>query len=198
MLLKADVTDEIAVNARFKEFVSTTGALHGLVNNAGVATLGLLALSRDSAPLRAMIETNLLGTILCSRAALTIMYRQRHGAIVNMGSVAGIRPSTGQAVYAATKGGVLAFSNALAVECGQAGIRVNCLSPGGVRTDMLAAAVGTDIEKLVRRSPLGSLASIEDIAASVAFLLSSEAASITGAHLTVDAGYSTGFLSENS
>jgi NAD(P)-dependent dehydrogenase (short-subunit alcohol dehydrogenase family) len=145
--LQADVRDEAAVGRCFRNFSESTGRLDGLVNNAGVASMRLLVLARDSEPVRAMIDTNLLGAIFCCRAALNIMWRQHGGSIVNVGSIAAVRPSAGQAVYAATKGAIVTLTQALAVECGQVGIRVNCVSPGPVRTEMLENIAGTSVER---------------------------------------------------
>lgn len=188
ILLPADMREESAVTSMVQRFAAETGRLDGLVNNAGVASMRFLALARDSGPLREMIATNLLGTILGSRAAISVMWRQNGGSIVNIGSVAAERPSAGQAVYAATKGGVIAFTRALAAEC-EARVRVNCVSPGPVDTDMLRGVLGPEVEQSGLREAMGPLASAEDAAATVAFLLSDEATSITGAHITVDAGY---------
>ena len=107
-----------------------------------------------------------------------------------------MRPSSGQAVYAATKGGILAFTKALAVECGQSGVRVNCVSPGPVRTEMLEAAMGVDVEAMLARTPLRvTFATADEIAASVAFTAErcSVTATFTGADLSVDGGYAAGF-----
>ncbi len=163
------------------------GPLYGLVNNAAVAHDGILATQHDS-EIASQINVNLLGTILLTKYALRPMLLQRRGRIINIASIIGFTGFRGLSVYAATKAGLQGFSRALAREVGPVAITVNTVSPGYMETDMSAGLQPDQLASIRRRSPLGRLASVNEVAAAVSFLLSDEAAAITGTNLTVDAG----------
>jgi NAD(P)-dependent dehydrogenase (short-subunit alcohol dehydrogenase family) len=185
--LTFDVRDARAVARELERFVQVAGGLDGLVNSAGVHRAGLL-IDAEDARIREQLEVNLLGPILCARAALVHMLEARAGVIVNVGSSAAARPVRGGAVYAASKGGLESFTRALALEYGKKGIRAVCVSPGPIDTAMLAAARTLGEEEVRGRSALRRLGTPEDVAALVAFLLSDRAAFITGSSHAVDGG----------
>lgn len=129
VLLPFDVREPDAVAAAVARFRGAAGGIDGWVNNAGVNRPDLLVAS-DLGKIREQIEVNLVGAIVCARAVLPVMLEQRAGVILNVSSVAAARPVRGQAVYAATKGGLEALTRALAVEYARKGVRVHALRPG--------------------------------------------------------------------
>src|SRR5262249_40931030 len=159
----------------------------GWVNNAGVARPALLV-TAETADIRAQIDTNLLGPVLCARAVLPIMLQQRRGVIVNVTSVAAERPYRGQAVYAAAKGALAAFTRALAVEYGPKGIRACAVAPGPIETTMLDGARALGEAELLARTPQRRLGHPFEVAELCAFLLSDRAAYINGSVHHVDGG----------
>lgn len=190
-ILPFDVRDAAAVAAAVERFVAAEGRIDGWVNNAGVNLPALLVAAEDAA-IRDQIETNLVGAILCCRAILPVMMRERGGVIVNVGSVAAVRPARGQAVYAATKGAVESLSRALAVEYARKGIRVHCVHPGPVLTEMMEPTLALAADEVKARVPLARLARPEEVAEWVVFLLSDRAAYATGSSHAVDGGYIVG------
>jgi 3-oxoacyl-[acyl-carrier protein] reductase len=156
-----------------------------------VATVGVLSLLRES-QIEQAIATNLRGTLTLTRLVLRQMrLRGGGGSIVNISSVVGLRGYRGMAVYAATKGGIDAFTRALARELGSWGIRVNSVAPGYLRTEMSETLKEAQLGKILRRTPLGRLGVPEDITGPVKFLLSDESAFVTGQVLVVDGGITT-------
>ena len=187
--LPFDVQDTDGIANAFASFRERTGRLDGLVNNAGVNTPSLLLLANKAA-VREQIEVNLLGPIWCTQAALPLMLEQGAGVIVNVSSVAAVRPVQGQAAYAAAKGGVEAFTRAVALEYARKGIRAVGIRPGPVETEMIEgsiALVGED--GVLARIPLRRLGRPKEIADLAVFLLSDRAAFMTGSIHTADGGY---------
>jgi len=191
MLLRFDVADSHAVEEGLHAFVAQHGGIDVLVNNAGINLPSLLATASDE-DIDAMIRTNLYGTIYCTRAVIPTMLRQRAGVIINMSSVAAERPFRGQAVYAATKGAIESFTRAVAVEYGRKGIRCHCIRPGPVDTEMFAATKELAGEEVLSRIPLRRYSTTDDVARLALFLMSDDAAGITGAIHTVDGGFTAG------
>jgi len=191
VLLPFDVADPAAVARGFETFVSAAGGLDALVNNAAINRPSLLVSASDE-DIDAVTRTNVTGPILCTRAAIRTMMRQRSGAILNVSSVAAARPSKGQSVYAATKGALEALTRAVAVEYGRKGIRCHCLRPGPVDTDMFAATKALAGEEVLARIPLQRFVTPEEVAAFAVFLLSDRASAVTGAVVTIDGGYAAG------
>jgi 3-oxoacyl-[acyl-carrier protein] reductase len=184
----ADICDSQALS-RFLDLAKEKfGLPYGLVNCAGVATVGVLPLLRESQVDQA-IATNLRGTLTLTRLALRQMrLRGGGGSIVNISSVVGLRGYRGMAVYAATKGGIDAMTRALARELGSWGIRVNSVAPGYLRTEMSETLKDEQLKKILRRTPLGRLGVPEDVVGPVKFLLSDQSAFVTGQLLVVDGG----------
>lgn len=165
--------------------------IDGWVNNAAVNRPGLLV-SCDADQIREQIETNLLGPIVCAKAVLPLMMRQRGGVILNVSSVSAIRPSQGQAVYAATKGGVESLTRALAKEYGRKGIRVHGIRPGPIDTDMIQGTMAMAQDEILARVPLNRLGKPEEVAELAVYLLSDRAGFISGSIHTIDGGYLEG------
>lgn len=186
-----DVSDAAQVQDVVAAFIEHHGRIDGLVNNAGVTHPGLLA-TQSSDDIEAMVATNLLGAVWCARAVLRPMLRQRAGVILNLGSVTAVRPSRGQAVYAATKGALESFTRALAVEYGRKGIRAVCLRPGAIDTPMLAPTLAADEAGVIARIPTRRVGLPADIADAAVFLLGDGARYVTGETLTVDGGMQVG------
>lgn len=185
--LPLNVSDEASVDAFFTK-VLEGGPVHGLVNNAGI-TRDQLILRMKTDDFDAVINTNLRGTFLCSRAAVKAMFKAKTpGSVVNITSVIGEMGNAGQSNYAASKAGVEGLTKSLAKEVASRGIRLNCVAPGFIVTEMTAALNDEQKAKIQSGIPLGTLGETEDIAAAVAFLLSDEARYITGHTLSVNGG----------
>ncbi len=163
-------------------------SLWGLVNNAGIAQAGILA-SFPNVESERILTVNLLGALQMARAASKHMMSKRDGGrIVNISSIIGSRGYNGMAAYSASKAGMDGMTRALARELGRRQITVNSVAPGYVKTDMSATLSAAQLAQIVRRTPLGRLASEEDIANAVRFLLSDGAGMVTGQTLIVDGG----------
>jgi 3-oxoacyl-[acyl-carrier protein] reductase len=182
-----EVNDPAAIDSTFDMILKEHGALHVLVNNAGI-TRDNLAMRMKDADWDAVIDTNLTAVFRLSRAAIRPMIKQRQGRIVNITSVVGASGNAGQANYAAAKAGVAGLTRSLARELGSRGITVNCVAPGFIATDMTDALAEGQKESLLAQIPLGRLGSVDDVAQAVAFLVSSGAAYITGTELHVNGG----------
>jgi 2-hydroxycyclohexanecarboxyl-CoA dehydrogenase len=188
-----DITDADAV----ERTVAALGPFAILVNNAGVDDFGFFT---DQTPerWRRVLAVNLEGTFACTRAVLPAMQAARHGRIINMSSEAGRIGSKGNAVYAATKGALIAFTKSLARENARYAVTVNAVAPGPIETPMLEAVRALPgngpkiVEAMRAATQLGRLGRPEEIAAAVAFLASDEAAFITGETLGVSGGMGIG------
>jgi len=185
--LQLNVADEASVQAAFDEALKAFGKLDGLVNNAGI-TRDQLILRMKAEDFDAVINTNLKGTFFCTRAALKAMVRARFGSIVNITSVIGEMGNAGQSNYAASKAGIEGFTKSIAKEVGSRGVRVNCVAPGFIVTEMTDVLSDQQREAILEKVPLNQLGDVEDVAAAVAFLLSDEAKYITGHTLSVNGG----------
>ena len=163
------------------------GRIDGLVNNLGVGADGLLALMQ-SAEIDRCINLNLRSAIHLTQACSKLMLKQASGSIVNISSVNAIRGHKGVSVYSATKAALDGFSISLARELGSKSIRVNTVAPGYFESDMVADLTEEQKSRIARRTPLGRLARIDEIAAAVLFFLSDNASFITGQLLAVDGG----------
>jgi 2-hydroxycyclohexanecarboxyl-CoA dehydrogenase len=185
-----DVADLASVRRSVDEIEAGLGPVEALVNNAGIDVVKPFVDSTEEEWDR-IIAVNLRGTIGCCRAVLDGMIERRSGRIVSIGSDAGRVGSSGEAVYSATKGGVIAFTKALAREVARHGVRVNCVCPGPTETALLGqlAAYSEKLHAgLARAIPLGRTAQPDDIAPAVAFLLGDDARYITGQTLSVSGG----------
>jgi len=182
-----DVTDAAAVEAVVASALARHGHLDILVNNAGITRDQLmLRLKRDDWD--AVLATNLTSAYMLTQAVLKPMIRQRSGRIVCISSVVGQSGNPGQANYAASKAGLIGFAKSVALEVASRNITVNVVAPGMIETDMTGVLPDKTREALVGRIPLGRLGAPEDVAAAVCFLVSDEAAYITGQVLAVNGG----------
>jgi 3-oxoacyl-[acyl-carrier protein] reductase len=182
-----DVNDAVAVDTLVEAIQKEHGALHVLVNNAGI-TRDQLAMRMKDEDWDAVLDTNLKAVFRLCRAVMRGMMKQRHGRIVNITSVVGASGNPGQANYAAAKAGVAGMTRALARELGSRNITVNCIAPGFITTDMTDGLPEAQKAALLQQIPLGRLGAPEEIAHAVAFLASPLAGYITGAELHVNGG----------
>jgi 2-hydroxycyclohexanecarboxyl-CoA dehydrogenase len=188
--LVMDVSDARSVRAAVDEAEARLGPIDVLVNNAGIDVIGPFLDSSEETWER-LWAVNLKGTLLATRAVLHGMVARERGRIVNLGSDAGRVGSSGEAVYSATKGGVIAFTKTLAREVARHGVTVNCVCPGPTDTALLEQVREYDEKlhaSLARAIPLRRLGRPEDVAAAVVFLASDAAAYITGQTLSVSGG----------
>ncbi|MEY4711366.1 MAG: putative 3-oxoacyl-[acyl-carrier-protein] reductase [Pseudomonadota bacterium] len=184
---RLDVNDAAAGEALVDAIVAEHGALHVLVNNAGI-TRDTLAMRMKDADWDAVLDTNLKAVFRMSRAVMRTMMKQRYGRIISITSVVGASGNPGQANYAAAKAGVAGMTRALARELGSRGITVNCVAPGFIATDMTAVMPEDQQKALLSQIPLGTLGKPEDIAHAVAYLASPQAGYVTGQELHVNGG----------
>jgi 3-oxoacyl-[acyl-carrier protein] reductase len=182
-----DVTDGASVQAVVAGVIERHGRLDILVNNAGItADQLLLRMKRDDWD--RVLATNLTAAFTCVQAVLKPMMKQRHGRIVTIGSVVGQTGNAGQANYAASKAGLIGFSQSLAREVASRNITVNVVTPGLIATDMTSALTSDQQGEWAKQIPLGRAGTPADVAAAVRFLASDEAAYITGHVLAVNGG----------
>jgi len=182
-----DVNDGAALQAAVDAVVVQQGALHILVNNAGIAR-DTLAMRMKDADWDAVVDTNLTAVFRASRAAMRTMMKQRYGRIVNITSVVGAAGNPGQANYAAAKAGVAGMTRALARELGSRGVTVNCVAPGFIATDMTEGLAEAQKATLLAQIPVGRLGTPQEVADAVLFLASPAAGYITGCELHVNGG----------
>ncbi|HZQ58146.1 MAG TPA: glucose 1-dehydrogenase [Acidimicrobiales bacterium] len=188
--IRVDVTDAPSVHAAVQRTEAELGPIDILVNNAGIDVIGPF-LESDPATWGRIIDVNLRGPITTCHRVVRDMVARGGGRVVNLGSDAGKVGSSGEAVYSATKGGVIAFTKALAREVAAAGVTVNCVCPGPTDTsllDQVAQASQKLYDSLARAIPLKRIAQPGDIAPAVVFLASDEAGYITGQALSVSGG----------
>lgn len=182
-----NVADAGSVAAAAEKILADCGRVDILVNNAGVTRDGLLMRMSD-ADWDAVLNTNLKGAFLFTKALTRAFVKQRSGRIINLASIIGLIGNAGQANYAASKAGLIGFTQSVARELGSRGITANALAPGFIETDM-TAGLGADLKaELLKKIPLNSLGRPEDIANAALFLASPGARYITGQVLTVDGG----------
>ena len=181
----ADYSDVAALFAHIKDSFKT---LDAVVNCAGVSWVGLLQDMKEE-EIAKLVSTNLNGTIFVCQQAASVMVKQHAGSMVNISSIWGNNGASCEAVYSATKGGINAFTKALAQELAPSGIRVNAVCPGVIKTDMLNCFSEEDLQSLADETPLGRLGTVQDVADTVEFVLSEKASFITGQIITVDGGF---------
>lgn len=182
-----DIADAAQVDAMIGEVERALGPIGILVNNAG--------LTRDNLLLRltpddwdTVLDANLKGAFLCTKAAIRAMMKARSGRIINVSSVVGLTGNKGQANYAASKAGLIGFTKAVAKEYASRGVLVNCIAPGFIETDMTSGLPADARAALLEEIALGRLGAPEDIAGAVLYLASPLAAYVTGQVLVVDGG----------
>ena len=167
--------------------LETFGRIDALVNNAGVTCDNLL-MRMDEDAWDKVLDTNLKGAFLMTKAAIKPMLKQKKGSIINIASVVGLMGNAGQANYAASKAGLIGFTKSVAKEYGKKGIRVNAVAPGFICSDMTAGLADNLKEQMLAQVPLNVFGQPRDVANAVTFLASDKASYITGQVLTVDGG----------
>jgi 3-oxoacyl-[acyl-carrier protein] reductase len=182
-----NVNDGAAAEALIDSIIKEHGAVHVLVNNAGI-TRDTLAMRMKDDDWDAVLDTNLKAVFRMSRCVIRPMMKQRYGRIISITSVVGASGNPGQANYAAAKAGVAGMTRALARELGSRNITVNCVAPGFIDTDMTAALPEEQHKALLNQIPLGHLGQPSDIAHAVSYLASPLAAYVTGQELHVNGG----------
>lgn len=186
-IITCNLSDRASVAELVPQSVTAMGGLDILVNNAGLTRDNLTMRLKDE-DWDAVLDVNLTANFVLTRAAIKGMMKQRWGRIINMSSVVGATGNPGQANYAASKGGLVAMSKAIAAEVASRGITVNCIAPGFIGTEMTDALSDDQKSKLLTTIPAGRLGAPDDIASAAVFLASEEAGYMTGATLHVNGG----------
>ena len=184
--LRVDVTDAGAVEEAVAKVLDKLGRIDILINNAGVTQDGLLV-RMDETQWDRVLDINLKGTFLCTRAAAKVMLKARKGRIVSIASIVGLIGNPGQANYAASKAGVVGLTKSVARELASRGITCNAIAPGFIKTDMTERLPEDVKQRLLEQIPLGTLGEPIDVAQAALFLVSDAARYITG-HVLVVAG----------
>jgi 3-oxoacyl-[acyl-carrier protein] reductase len=182
-----DTTDEASVAEAFRRVTDEVGNVTGLVNNAGFSQDGLL-LKYSMETYDRVMDTNVKGAFLCSKAAMRGMLREKWGRIVNVSSAVALHGNAGQTVYGASKTALLGLTKSLAREIATKGVTVNAICPGLVDTEMTSHLDDRARAYYVEQTPLGRTAHLEEVSAVVRFLMSEEASYVNGAVIPVDGG----------
>ena len=187
LAMAADISQKADVEGLIEKTIAQFAQIDILVNNAGITRDMLLMRLKDE-DWDAVLQTNLTGTMYCTRAVLRPMIRQKSGRIINISSVVGLMGNAGQASYAAAKAGIIGLTKATAKEVGTRGITVNAIAPGFITTDMTAQISEDNQKQLLELIPLREFGHPEDVADAACFLASDAARYITGQILQVDGG----------
>lgn len=188
MIYRADVADRAQVAAMVRAVERELGPVRLLVNNAGISHQALFQDTDDDAWAR-ILGVNLTGSRNAVMEVMGNMISEKRGCIVNISSMWGLRGASCEVAYAATKAAVVGLTKSLALELAPSGIRVNCVAPGCIETDMVRVLGEETKAMLVEETPIGRLGRPEDIAHAVSFLASEKASFITGQVLTADGGF---------
>ena len=188
LAIQADVADSRAVEEMVRHAESDLGPVTLLVNNAGISWQGLFQDTDDETWDR-ILAVNLTGARNAARAVLPRMISEKTGCIVNISSMWGLRGASCEVAYACSKAAIIGLTRSLALELAPSGIRVNCVAPGCIETDMVRVLGRETRDMLVAETPLGRLGTPEDIAHAVSFLASEKASFLTGQVLTADGGF---------
>ena len=186
--VQADVADSRAVEDMVRQTEDALGPVTLLVNNAGISWYGLFQDTDDSTWDR-VLAVNLTGARNAARAVLPRMISEKAGCIINISSMWGLRGASCEVAYACSKAGIIGLTRSLALEVAPSGIRVNCVAPGCIDTDMVRVLGRETREMLVEETPLGRLGTPEDIAHAVAFFAEERSSFLTGQVLTADGGF---------
>lgn len=186
-LLRFDISSPEEVKAAIKDLIGKTGRLDILVNNAGLTRDNILAIMKES-EWDDVLDTNLKGAFLLTKAAIRPMIKARWGRIVNITSVAGQYGNPGQANYSASKAGIIGFTRSVARELAERNITVNAVSPGLIDTEMTDALPEKAKEAIISQIPMGRIGTPKDVAQAVSFLVSEYASYITGQVISVNGG----------
>lgn len=187
LAIRADVSSQKQVEKLFDRVSETFGEIDAVINNAGIAQKKLF-IDITQEDWKNMLNINLSGTFYCCQQAIKHMMWARRGCVINISSIWGITGGACEAHYSAAKAGIIGLTKALAKETGQFNIRVNCIAPGVIDTDMMAGFSRQDILELTNQTPLGRIGTPQDIAALALFLASDEAQFITGQVISPNGG----------
>ncbi|HHE31814.1 MAG TPA: 3-oxoacyl-[acyl-carrier-protein] reductase [Chlorobaculum parvum] len=182
-----DVTSAEACQSVFNDVAKENGRIDILVNNAGITRDGIL-MRMSEEDWDAVLTVNLKGTFNCTKAATRTMMKQRSGSVINIASIIGLMGNAGQANYAASKGGVIAFTKSVAKELASRNVRANAIAPGFISSKMTDALSEEVQQQMLAAIPLGVFGSPQNVADAVAFLASDQSAYITGQVLSVNGG----------
>lgn len=182
-----DFSNTTDIQQLVRKITKSYGKIYGLVNNAALGHDGVLATMHET-QIKELIAVNVEAPILLTKYASRSMLMKLRGRVINISSIIATTGFNGLSVYGATKAALNGFTKSLSRELGKAQITVNTIAPGYMETAMTSGLQGDKLESIKRRSPLGSLATVDDVAASVIYLLSDDAKRVTGTTITVDAG----------
>ncbi|MDQ5951198.1 MAG: 3-oxoacyl-[acyl-carrier protein] reductase [Patescibacteria group bacterium] len=185
--VRYDFNDTKGIHEVIKDITKMHGSIYGLINNAAIGHDGVLGTMHES-QISELIRVNVEAPILLTKYAIRSMLMKQRGRVINISSIIAFTGFNGLSVYGATKASLNGFTKSLARELGKARITVNSIAPGYMQTAMTSGLQGGKLESITRRSPLGHLATVEDVAGTVVYLLSDDAKNITGTVITVDAG----------
>ncbi|MBW4493057.1 MAG: SDR family oxidoreductase [Oscillatoria princeps RMCB-10] len=188
MFIKTDVSKATEVEDLVDKTVEIYGRLDFACNSAGVGIMGALTECSET-DWDYVINVNLKGIWLSLKHEIPVMMRQKNGVIVNIASVAGIVGGPGFSVYGATKAGIISLTKTAAMECAKSGIRINVISPGPIKTEMLDTVPSTQLDLMLSAHPTGKIGKPEEVAQAALWLCSNTAASITGHNLIINGGY---------
>jgi 3-oxoacyl-[acyl-carrier protein] reductase len=182
--IECDVSDYASVKNASKEIKRMKKPVKAFVNAAGVASMNM-AVTTDESTVQKLIQTNLVGTIHCCQLFAPIMLRQKQGSFINFSTIAVALALKGESVYAASKAGVESFSRTFAREMADFNVRVNCIAPGPIRTDLLRGITDTQIEKITSQQVIPKQFQKSDVCDLVELLLDEKAASLSGQVLNI-------------
>ena len=182
--IKCDVSDYSSVKNAAREFKRMKAPVKAFINAAGVASMNM-AVTTDQSTVQKLIQTNLVGTIYCCQLFAPIMLRQKRGSFINFSTIAVALALKGESVYAASKAGVEAFSRTFAREMADFNVRVNCIAPGPIRTDLLRGITDTQIEKITSQQIIPKQFQKSDVCDLVELLIDKKASSLSGQVLNV-------------
>jgi 3-oxoacyl-[acyl-carrier protein] reductase len=182
--IECDVSDYTSVKNASREIKRMKKPVKAFINAAGVASMNL-AVTTDESTVQKLIQTNLVGSIYCCQIFAPIMLRQKHGSFINFSTIAVALSLKGESVYAASKAGVESFSRTFAREMADFNVRVNCIAPGPIRTDLLRGITDTQIEKITSQQVIPKQFQKSDVCDLVELLLDEKAASLSGQVLNI-------------
>ena len=182
--IKCDVSDYSSVKNAAREVKRMKAPVKAFINAAGVASMNM-AVTTDQSTVQKLIQTNLVGTIYCCQLFAPIMLRQKHGSFINFSTIAVALALKGESVYAASKAGVEAFSRTFAREMADFNVRVNCIAPGPIQTDLLKGITDTQIEKITSQQIIPKQFQKSDVCDLVELLIDKKASSLSGQVLNV-------------
>ncbi len=183
-VIKCDVSDYTSVKNASREVKLMRQPVKAFINAAGVASMNM-AVTTDEFTVQKLIQTNLVGTIYCCQLFAPIMLRQKHGSFINFSTIAVALALKGESVYAASKAGVESFSRAFAREMADFNVRVNCIAPGPIRTDLLRGITDAQIEKITSQQVIPKQFQKSDVCDLVELLIDEKASSLSGQVLNV-------------